>query len=98
VRLDLDAQVPVRAGARGADAAAVEALEGDGTAAAGKADAVGDVRHGADGGELFALARHEDDALLRADVDRQRDGHCREDDRVVDRNQQHRFLTHGKQV
>ncbi len=98
MRLDLDAQVAVGARARGADAAAVEALERHGPAAAGQAHAVGDLGHRADGGELVALARHEHDALLGAHVDRQRHGHGREDDRVVDRDQQHglKLLTHNK--
>ena len=45
VRLDLDAQVAVGAGARGADPASVEALERHGAAAAGQAHVVGDVCH-----------------------------------------------------
>ena len=89
--LDLDAQVAVGSGVRGADPAAVLALERDGAAAAGQADAVDHVGHRADGGELVALARNEHDAFLVADVDRQRHCHGREDDRIVYRDQQHRL-------
>jgi hypothetical protein len=83
---------------RSADAAAVLALEGDRASAAGEADAVGHPSHRADRGELVALARNENDALLRPDIDRQRHCHGREDDRIVDRDQQHRLclLTHDK--
>jgi hypothetical protein len=98
MRLDLDAQLAVGAGARGADPASVETLQRHGSAATGQPDVVGDVRHGADGGELLPLARDEHDALLGADIDRQRDCHGREDDRIVHGDEQHRLklLTHGK--
>jgi hypothetical protein len=38
------------------------------------------VGHRAHGGELVALAGHQDHAVLVADVDRQCQGHVREDD------------------
>jgi hypothetical protein len=98
VRFDLDVQVAVGTGLRGADATAVLALEGDRATAAGEADAVGHLGHRADRGELVALARNEDDPLLRPDIDCKRHCHGREDDRIVHRDQQHRlsFLTHDK--
>ena len=42
---------------------------------------------GAHAGELVALARHQHDPLLVADVDGEGDRHVREDDRVVNRYQ-----------
>ena len=91
VRLDLHAQRAGGVGARGADAAAVQALERHGTAAAGQADALDDVGDGAHAGELVALARHEHHALVVADVDRERHGHVGEDDGVVYGDQQKVF-------
>jgi len=38
------------------------------------------------------VTRHEHDALIVADVDRQRDAHVREDDRVVEGDQPQRLL------
>ena len=61
-------------------------------AAAGEADAVHDVGNRADAGVLVALAGNEQHSLVVADVDRQRDVHCREDDYVLKRQQEQRFV------
>ena len=69
------------------DQPAVEADDGgDGTAAAADAglDHLGE---DADAAELAVAARHQEDALLLADVDRQGRGNGREDDRLVERYQ-----------
>ena len=71
---------PRRAGGRGvglggAGDAAVEPFERDGGRAAGQPDAVGHVGDGADVGVLALVLGHEQDALLVADVDRQRHVH-----------------------
>ena len=67
----------------GADHAAVQAREDDGAAAAaGQADALVDLGDGSDLGVLLLVARHEQDLRLVGGVDRQRDGHAREDDGV----------------
>ena len=42
--------------------------------------------------KLVVVARHEHDALVVAHVDRERDAHVREDDRVVKRDQAQRLL------
>jgi hypothetical protein len=69
----------------------VHGLDGDRAAAAGEAHSLDDVRDRADARELVALARHQDHALLVADIDCQRDRHVREDDGVVNRDQQQGF-------
>jgi hypothetical protein len=73
---------------RGAGGAAVQALERDGAAAARDADAVLDCGDGADLRVLALVHRHEEHAVGVGDVDRQRDGHVREDDGVFEWNQQ----------
>ena len=88
MRLDLHAQLAGGARLGRADARPVEAVDHHGAAAARQPHALRDLRHRADAGELVALARHQHDALLVADVDRQRHGHVREDDRVVDGDEQ----------
>ena len=85
--VDLDAQLAAGAGLGGADQRAVLAGEGDRVAAAGQADLLGDLGDRADLEELVLVARHEHDALVIADVDRQRDAHVREHDRVVEWDQ-----------
>ena len=72
----------------GAGDAAMEALEGDGAGAAGQPDAVGDLGDRADGGEFVLVSGNEQDSLLLAGVDRERERHAREDDDVVERNQE----------
>ena len=81
---DLDAQAAAGVGVRRAGDAARDALEHGAAGAAGQADALGDAGDGADGGVLALVARDEQDALLVADVDGQRDVHRREDDGVVE--------------
>ena len=82
--VDLDAQLAGGPGLGGADQRAVLAGDGDRTAAAGKADLLGDLGDRADLEELVLVTRHEHDALVVADVDRQRDAHVWEDDGVVE--------------
>ncbi len=47
-----------------------------------------DLGHGAHAGEVAVVAGDEQDPLLVAGVYGQRDGHAREDDGVVERNQE----------
>ena len=70
---------------RGAELGAVEADEVDGPAAARHADALADFGDGAHLGVLAVVARNEQNLLLVADVDGDRDVHVREDDEVVER-------------
>ena len=86
--LDLDAQPSVGAGVGGAGDAAVQAGEGDRAAAAGEAHALGDLGDGPDARVLALVHRHEEHALVVADVDGQRHRHVREDDAVLERDQQ----------
>ena len=72
----------------GADDGAVQAGQGDGAAAAGEADALVDLGDGADLRVLLLVLGHEQHAGLVAGVDRQRDGHAREDDGVLERDEQ----------
>ena len=85
--LDLDAQLTGRVGLGRAGDAAHLAREGDGTAAAGEPHALGDARDGADLGELRAMARDEQNALVITDVHGQGHIHGREDDGVVQRDE-----------
>ena len=85
--LDLDAQSTGRVGVRRAGDAAHLAGKGDGTAAAGQPHALGYARDRADLGEVGAMARHEQDALVVADVHGQGHVHGREDDGVVQRDE-----------
>jgi hypothetical protein len=55
--------------------------------ATGEAQPIGDLGHRPDPGEIALLARHEEHAILVADVDRQRHGHVGEDDGVLQRNE-----------
>ena len=73
---------------RGAGDAAVQPLQRHGARAAGQADAVGDLGDRADGGEFLLVPGHEQDALLLADVHGERERHAREDDGVVQRDQE----------
>ena len=84
--LDLDEQAAVGHRVGGAGDAAVKSLQGDGASAAGQADAVGDLGDGADGGEFVLVVGDEQDALLLAGVDGERERHAREDDDVVERD------------
>ena len=84
---DLDPQRAVQVGASRSGDAAAQALEGDGAGAAGKLEAVVDGGDRADGGELLAGARDEQDLVLGARVDRERQVHAGEDDDVVEGDQ-----------
>jgi hypothetical protein len=95
--VDLRAEAAERVGVGGADDAAVQAGQRDGPRAAGKADAVGDLGDGAHLRVLVVVPRYEQDALLVADVHRQRDGHAREHHGVLERDEQQfgqRFTLH----
>jgi hypothetical protein len=72
----------------GADDGAMETLESDGAHAAAHAHTVGDLGDGADGRVLALVTRHEHDAVLVADVDREGDVHAGEDDGVLKRDEQ----------
>ncbi len=85
--VDLDAQLPVGAGLGSADQRAVLAGERDRAPAAGQADVVVDLGDRADLEEVVLVARDEHYALVVADVDRERDPHVGEHDRVVHRDQ-----------
>ena len=77
----------------GARDAAMEAVQGDGAAAAREAHRPGHLGDGADAGVLALVHGHEEDALLVAGLDREGDGHVREDDRVFQGDQQQ--VRHG---
>ena len=91
--LDLDEQATLRVGLRRSRDAAVQALDRDRDGAARQPDAVGHARDGADRGVLALVLRHEQHAVLVADLDRQRHVHVGEDDDVVERDEQQ--LGHG---
>jgi hypothetical protein len=77
-------------GARGAGLAARDALELDRVTAAGQADGVDDLGDRPHARVFAVVAGDEQDALLVADFDRQRHVHRREDDGVVEGDQQQR--------
>ena len=83
---DLDVQPAVGQRLGGAGDSAVQSLKGNGTCAAGEADAVGDLGHRADGCKFLLVTGHQQDALLIAGLDGQRERHAREDDNVVQRD------------
>jgi hypothetical protein len=64
----------------------MEALEGNGVGATGKADAFCDLGNSADGSKFLLVARHEQYTLLLAGVHGERVRHAREDDDVVHRD------------
>ncbi len=80
----------------GADQGAVLAGERDRAAAAGQADLLGDLGDRADLEELVLVARDEHDALVVADVDRERDAHVGEDDGVVEGDQPQQLAWAGR--
>ncbi len=86
--LDLDQQAALSIGLGRARDTPVQALDRHGDGAAGQADAVGHPRDGADGRVLALVLGHEQDAVLVADVDRQRHVHVGEDDDVVQWDEQ----------
>ena len=72
----------------------VEAVQGHGGAAARQPDRFGDLSDGADLGVLALVLGHEQHALLVTDVDRQGHIHVREDDDVVEWDEQE--LAHSR--
>ncbi len=80
----LDAQAAHRVGLGGAGDAAHDALQLHATAAAGQADALGDVGDRADRRVLALMTGDEQDAVVVAGIDRQRHVHGGEDDGVVE--------------
>jgi hypothetical protein len=91
---DLHDQAAAQVGLGGADDAAGDALQRGAAGAAGKPDALGDAHDRAHGRVLAVVARNEDDPLLVTDVDGQGDVHRREDDRVVEGDEEKRC--HGE--
>ena len=94
--LDLDEETPLRVGGRCARDAAVQAVQCDGTTAAGEPNAVGDLGDGADLRVLVLVLGHEQHALLVADVDGEGHIHVGEDDDVFQRDEEQadRVLAH----
>ena len=84
----LDAQAPCGVGVRGTGHAPGDAGEGDGSCAAGQADAIGHLGDGADTGEGAFMARDQKHTLLVTGVHRERHVHGGEDDGVVERYEQ----------
>jgi hypothetical protein len=72
----------------------MEAVEGDRATAAGKPDAVGHLGDRADACIVIVVAGDEQHALLGPDVHGQGHVHVREDDDVLQRDEQHR--AHGQ--
>ena len=72
----------------------MQPFERHGSRAAGQADTIGHASHGAHGCVLPLVLGHQQDPLLVADVDRQRDVHVREDDDVVEWDEQE--LAHNR--
>ena len=87
---DLDHEAAGGVGVRGARDTAGDAGQGDGTAAAGEPDVVGDLGDRADLGELALVAGNEQHTLLVAHADGKRHIHGGEDHRVVQRDEQER--------
>ena len=86
--VDLDAQASVGPRRRGARDAAVQPLQGHRVPAAGQPQATRHLGDGADAGVLALVHRHEEHTLLVARLDRERHRHVREDDAVLERDQQ----------
>src|SRR5439155_16154096 len=86
--LDLDAKAAVGAGLGCAGNAAAEAGEGRRPRAARQPDDVRRLGDGADVGVNALVDRNKEDALTLSDVDRQRHRHVRENNRVLEWNQQ----------
>ena len=82
-----DPQAAEGIGARRAEHSARLALQHGPAATAGDPHGLDDAGDRADLGVLALVARHEQHALLTVHVDRQRDVHGREDDRVVERDE-----------
>jgi len=88
VRGDLDAQLAAQVGLRRADDAPGDARQRGAAAATGEAYPIYDLRNRADGRVLAGVARDEDDLFVASDVDRKRHVHRREDDGVVEGNEE----------
>ena len=80
--LDLDEEAPLWIACRGAGHPSVQAVERHGSTAAGQPDAVGDLRDGSDLRVAVLVLRHEQHAVLVADVDGEGHVHVGEDDDV----------------
>ena len=92
--LDLDVEPAVGAGLGSSEQRAVQPGHGHDRPAAREAGPVDDLCDRADLGVGALMPRHEQDVILGPCVELQCDGHVREDDGVVQRNQQ--VLGHGK--
>ena len=88
LHLDVEGLGVVLAGDGGAGEAAVEAEHGRDRVAAARLAALEHLGDDADAGELAVAAGEEEDAVLVADVDRQRGGDGGEDDCLVERDQE----------
>jgi hypothetical protein len=80
MRGHLDPQDAHGVARRRTDLGTLHAVQQRGPGAAGQLDPLADVDDRANAGELVALARHQHDPLLVADVDGEGDRHVREDD------------------
>ena len=87
---DLDAEAAGGIGVGGAGDAARDALEARAAGAAGEADLLGDTGDRADAGVFALMPRDEQDTVLVAGVDGEGDIHRREDDGVVERDEEKR--------
>jgi hypothetical protein len=85
---DVDDQAAAQVGLGRADDAAGDALQRGAAGAARQADGLRDADDGADRRVLAVVAGDEDDPLLVADVDGKGDVHRREDDGVVERDEE----------
>jgi len=88
VLFDLHAQAAVWAGLSGTGDAPVETVQGHGGGSSGQPHAPRDLGNGSDARVLALVHRHEEDALVVADIDGQRHRHVRENDAVLERDQQ----------
>jgi len=79
----------------GAGDTAMESLKRHRVGAARKPDVFGDFGHGAHRGELLLVPRHQQYALFLAGIDGQRERHAREDDDVVQRDQEKSAGSHS---
>ena len=95
--LDLDEQPSLGVGRCGARDAAMQAVEGNSETAAREPDSIGDLGDRSDLRVPVVVLGHEQHTLFVADVDGEGDVHVREDDEVVQRDEQqaHRVLGHG---
>ena len=85
--VDLDEQTAVGHGLGGTRDPTVEPLEGHGPRASRQANPIGDLGDRADVGKFIFVSGNEQDSLLLAGVDRERERHAREGHDVVERDQ-----------